>query len=174
MRLQHRKLLTPVNAQFLNNAEKLAAKSRGGEGEKKEKRKKERKACSPNNGILKVQSFVRDVISMIHCNIFHICTSHTCADQKAQTRLRQTLDGRFVTNTILRCDRRCIHLSTYSSPTQPVLFNSDRSCFDKKMCAAAAVKRRGSPGKSTFFSLPCIYNCEARASSRSEQDEEIR
>lgn len=159
MRLQHRKLLTPVNAQFLNNAEKLAAKAEEG-------RKKKEKACSPNNAILKVQSFVRDVISMIHCNIFHICTSHT--DQKPKPGFGKHLDRNLWNaalwqNTILRRDRRCIHLSTYSSPTQPVFSTATEVVLTKDVCAA--VKRRGSPGKALF----CIYNGEARASSWSKQ-----
>lgn len=59
MRLQHRKLLTPVNAQFLNNTESWLQEARRGED-----------ACSPNNGILKVHGFVRDVINIIHPGVF--------------------------------------------------------------------------------------------------------
>lgn len=52
--------------------------------------------------------------------------------KKRKRKKRQTVkyERPFVTNTIRRFDRRCIHLSTYSSPTQPSAFDRDRSCYE--------------------------------------------
>lgn len=119
MRLQHRKVLTPVNAQFLNNSESWLQKPR-------------EDACSPNNSILRAYSFVGDVINIIHCNIFHICTLQT--DQSSNLSWVNTDCN--VWKTL--CDkynpqlRSALHpfvhlLVTHSA----VLFNRDRSCFEK-------------------------------------------
>lgn len=130
MRLQERKLLTTVNAWFLNNKPKAG-------------RKKQREDTRwPNNSILKA-------MFSLWCNEhFSLPILYLHIEEETQVsrncEVRKNLFDKYKPQIWSPLHPFVYLLLTHSD----VPFNSERSCYEKKERAAG--QRRGSPGKSTL------------------------